>query len=206
MIELSQIGERLLAAMINRSVPLQDFLAEQSPAVAEARGAIVAEPDARLQRCGKYDFDAAHQLDVALFLGKAKPCLGIEAKLGDEELLKTPFEKRFLKGCGTSHGGSRIAGSMISILEGKLPEDCDRANVVVERQGTIHKLLPTWFLIVRKRTLDAWLASGRPDFSRHCIVLTFEALASRYGDRDSFNALVRELVDGDYHRAWVDAG
>ena len=67
-------------------------------------------------------------------------------------------------------------------------------------------MLPTWFLVVRQRTLDAWLASGRPDFSRHCIVLPFESLASRFGDRASFNALVHDLVDGDYHRAWVAPG
>ena len=45
----------------------------------------------------------------------------------------------FLKGCGTSHGGARISGSMISILEGKLPRDCDRASFNALVDGDYHR-------------------------------------------------------------------
>jgi hypothetical protein len=204
MIQLTHIGETLLSEMINRSRPVRDFLAEHSLPIASVGNKVNAHSEVQLRHCGRYRFDGAHKLDVAILLGGIKSCVGLEAKLGRDRLSKAEFEKRFLKKCGISHSDSRISGSMISILEGKLPKACDRRDIIVEQQDVDYKLLPCWLLVVRKRILDVWSRSGRPELSQNCVVLSFEDFVSRYGGREPFNDLVQKLVDVDYYRDWME--
>lgn len=207
MIQLTHIGEILLAEMINRSPSVQDFLAEHDLPIVIVGDKVNAGAEIQLGTCGKYRFDGAHKLDVAIWHGGTKSCIGLEAKLGQDRLSKAEFERRFLNKCSISHSGSRISGSMISILEGKLPEACDREDVIVKHQGIDYKLLPKWLLIMRKRILDMWQRSGRPELSRNCIVLAFEDIVSRYGGREPFNNLVQQFLKvDDYYRKWIVEG
>lgn len=143
-IQLSHIGELLLAKMIHRSRPVQELLFRCIASPASAGGELVAVPEVQLGRSGKYRFDGAHKLDAAILLTEKGNCLGIEAKPGRDRLSKTEFEKRFLKDCGTSHSDSRISGSMIAILDGKLPNMCERGGGGVEYDNTDYRLLPEW--------------------------------------------------------------
>jgi hypothetical protein len=204
MIKLTHIGEMLLAEMINRSRPVRNLLAEQSLPIASVRNKVNALAEIQLHHYGRYQFDGAHKLDVAILLRGIKSCVGLEAKLGRDRLSKAEFEKRFLKKYGISHSGSRISGSMISILEGKLPEPYTLNNVIVKHQDIEYKLLPCWLLVVRKSILDVWSRSGRPALSQNCIVLSFEDFVNRYGGRERFNDLVQKLVDVDYYREWIE--
>jgi hypothetical protein len=204
MIKLSHVGEILLAEMIKRSQAVRRLLGEHDASVTEAENELRVESEVRLCTCGSYGFDGAHKLDVVLLLGRTRTCLGIEAKLGTKRLGKGEFERRFLGACRTSHGNTRIAGSMIAILDGRLPDSCDRREVFVQYEQTRYRLLPMWFLVVRERTLKAWSQGRCPGLSCNCAIIAFDMIVKKYGGRDKFNSLVAELVGGDYYREWIE--
>jgi len=203
-INLSNIGEILLSEMINRSHAVQELLTQSISFISLTEKEFIAVPEAQLNRFEKYGFDGAHKLDVALLFGNTRKCLGLEAKLGIERLNRREFDKRFLMECGTSHGKSRISGSIIAILEGKLPNRRESSRIIVKHQQTEYELLPTWILVVRNRILNDWSRLGRPSLSDHCHILPFEKIVGNFGGRDLFNSLVREILEGDYYREWIE--
>ena len=176
MIQLSHIGELLISEMFSRSENVRHFLVHNVLPPSLSTSTLQAIPEIQLTRCGKYRFDGAHKIDVVVMASETKECLAIEAKLGNDRLGMREFEKRFLMGCGTSHGDSRISGGMVSILEGKLPVGCETETVIVEYQEDTYRLLPRWILIVRQRIIDAWLKNGRPSLTNRCIVFAFESI------------------------------
>lgn len=204
MIQLSQIGELLLAEMFNGSEKVRQLFVEKGLLYTITMTDLRAIPEVQLTRCGKYRFDGAHKVDVVVIVQSKRECIAIEVKLGFDRLGKHEFEKRFLKRCGKSHGERRISGSMIAILEGKLPASCENEPIVVNYRGAIYHLVPQWALVVRRRVLDAWGKNGRPAFSEKCVPLSFESVVSRYGGRGPFNALVSKLACGDYYREWIE--
>lgn len=206
MIQLSHIGELLISEMFNRSENVRHLLVNNVLSPSLSTSALQAIPEIQLTSCGGYRFDGAHKIDVAVMASKTKECLAIEAKLGHDRLGRREFEKRFLKGCGTSHGDSRISGSMVSILEGKLPVGCEKEAVIVEYREDTYRLLPRWVLVVRQRIIDAWLKNGRPSLTHRCIAYAFESIVSCYGGSEPFNELVSELISGDYYQEWIGDG
>lgn len=198
--DLTDIGESLIAEMFNRSERVRGLLlsrvGERGSFLAEAR----ACPEVQLCNCGHYRFDGAHKVDVALLHRDRGICVPCEAKLGQDRLSASAFDGRFLQPCGTSHKDSRIAGSMIAILEGRLPETCCDRPVVVRHEGVEYTLTPLWFLIVRRRVIESW--GRKSPVSQNCLTVPMEDIVEAYGGAARFNELVTELITKDYYREW----
>lgn len=202
MVQLTHIGEQVIAAMFNQSEDVRRTLLSKV-AEKDISLSFQAMPELPLENCGNYRFDGAHAIDIAVLFPESSKCLAIEAKLGVERLAANAFRERFLNQCGISHGGARITGSMVAILEGKLPPECTGEPVFVKFDGRSYRLLNSWVLIVRQRILDGWNRNGWPDLTDRCIPISFESIVASYGDSEKFNALVYKLIDGDYYQEWI---
>ena len=203
MIELTHIGGSLIAEMLNSSPKVRQLLGDKlGPLFLQGEAMAVAELS--LGRCAQYMFDEAHGVDVGLLLPETSQCVPIELKLGADRLAKSDFDKRFLQPCKTSHAGTRISGSMISVLERKLPVPEGEA-VETCHQGVNYKLTAEWILIVREQVLSAWNASETPALSANCKIVTMESVVAAYGDKKDFNDLVTKLLSADYYDKWFGA-
>ena len=201
MIELTHIGELLIAEMLNSSSKVRELFGDKLGVSLMDNGNVVAVPEVSLASCGQYTFDGTHAVDVGLLLPGTLKCVPIEAKLGTDRLSKPEFEKRFLQSCWVSHGGTRISGSMTSILERKLPAAID-GDVEVRRNGVSYKLTPEWILVVREQVLSSWKANGVPALSSNCSILSIEEVVSAFGNKNDFNELVAKLISADYYQNW----
>ena len=206
MIQLTQIGQRLLAEMLGRSPAVMQALVQAAWSSTPARipTELRAVADLQLTACGKFGFDGAHKINVAILAPTIHDCLAVETRLGLDRLGQRDFDKRFLQPCTGSHKNSRVAGSMIAILERKLPDPDERHAVQTEHAGETYRVRPRWALVVRQRTLDDWQAHGRLALSENCVPLSFESLVAALGGRDPFNALVADLLPRDYYAAWIE--
>jgi hypothetical protein len=194
-LKLEHVGEQLIAQMLVHSATARDLVSGDS----DFHYAV--DPEAPLwQWCGRR-FDGAHRLDIGLFDLSARRCIAVEAKLGLTRMSAREFTRRFLNGCGTSHEGRRIKGSVISILERKLP-GAEYEPIEVVRDGKTYVLDSPWTLIVRDEILEAWSRSERPPLSEKCRILSLQRIVESFGDKESFNNLVTDLVKGDYYEQW----
>ena len=157
----------------------------------------------QLGTCERFRFDGAHKIDIAILDKTGSSCIPCEAKLGNDRLGKIQFEKRFLESCQTSHKDTRIAGSMIAILERKLPSPCLTAPIMVSQEGKDYQMTLPWVLILRKAIHESWTKSGVPTLSTRCIHISFETLVEAFGGKTPFNSLVSELVRFDYYGTWM---
>ena len=204
MIQLTHIAEFIVAEMYNRSPAVRQLFAEQLLRLNSVPESTTAIPNLQLGSCGSYQFDGAHKIDIAILDRTTSSCIPCEAKLGNDRLGKSEFEKRFLKPCSTSHGNRRINGSMIAILDGKLPDQCSNSSILVSHEGNEYQVVPIWVLIVRERILNSWAKNGMPALSSSCIRVSFEAIVDSFGGRVPFNSLVTELVHFDYYEKWIN--
>jgi len=202
MIEPTHIAEYLIAGMYNRSPGVRALFAEQLGRTIPFPDGSTAIPNLQLTTCGPFRFDGAHKIDIAILDKAAFSCIPCEAKLGNYRLGKTEFEKRFLGSCLTSHKNTRIAGSMIAILERKLPSTCLNSPVLVRHEGRDYQVTLPWVLILRKTVYDSWTKYGVPLLSHSCIHISFEAIVEALGGKTPFNSLVGELVNFDYYETW----
>jgi len=159
-------------------------------------------PEIRLNKCGPLIFDGAHKVDVSALSSELNVCIAIEAKLGLDRLSKNEFNKRFISDCGTSHAGTRVKGSMISILDGLLPKQCTEKLSITYSSKT-YQLQTSWILICREKVIKNWNENGYPDLSRSCKIVCFEKLVELYGGKEPFNKLVSELLDQNYYSELV---
>lgn len=199
MIQISHIGEELIAQMLSESTEAMEAVCNGFPANGDQN---IFVPEIRLNNCGALGFDGVHKVDIAVLNSVTKSCYPVEAKLGFDRLGKNEFEKRFLKECGTSHGDSRVTGSMISILERKLPDTCANRDLSVMHGENTFLLTPKWSLVCRKSIIEKWKQAGRPALSSNCHVVAFENLVEMYGSHSAFNSLVKQLVSFDYYKMW----
>ncbi len=202
MIEQTHIAEDLIAEMYNRSQGVRALFAEALKGVIAFPDRLTAVPNLQLSACAEYRFDGAHKIDMAILDRTASSCVPCEAKLGKDRLGKKEFENRFLKPCLTSHRDSRIAGSMISILERKLPSRCLDTPVLVNHEGRAYQVTSPWILIMRRSIYDSWKRHGAPSLSPACIHISFESIVQAFGRKVPFNSLVAELVSFDYYETW----
>jgi hypothetical protein len=200
MIELSHIGETLIARILNESVNARDYMRSTG---SEFGQNIIAIPELRPNNCGSLMFDGTHRIDIAVLDHDNKICHPIEAKLGLDRLAKFSFNKRFLNDCSTSHNGSRVCGSMIAILERKLPPQCRHLPLYVTHNGDTYQVSDNWTLVCRAQVAVNWTANGSPDLSAKCTIVTFENLVKSFGDRERFNKLVQSMLDEDFYSRWV---
>jgi hypothetical protein len=203
MIDSTHIAEYLISEMYNRSVKVRVLFAELLRGVVPFPDKSTAVPNLQLSTCAGFRFDGAHKLDIAIFNGTQFFCIPCEAKLGKNRLGKRQFDNRFLIPCSTSHKGSRIAGSMIAILERKLPDACLNAPIFVSHDGRDYEVALPWILIARKAILDSWQKCGPPSFSPACIHVSFEAIVEALGGKTQFNSLVGDLLSFDYYETWM---
>jgi hypothetical protein len=203
MIEPTHIAEYLIAEMYNRSSEVRALFAEQLSRVISLPDKPTAVPNLQLSACARFRFDGAHKIDIAILDKTHFSCIPCEAKLGNDRLGKREFQNRFLKSCLTSHRNSRIAGSMIAILERKLPSPCFNAPVLVSHEGRDYQVASPWILIMRKTIHDSWKKYGVPSLSPACIHVSFEAIVEAVGGKTPFNSLVGELVSFDYYKTWM---
>jgi len=202
MIKPTHIAECLIAEMYNRSPDVRALFAEQLGRTISLSDGSTAIPNLQLTTCGPFRFDGAHKIDIAVLDKATFSCVPCEAKLGNDRLGKTDFEKRFLGSCRTSHKNTRIAGSMIAILERKLPSPCLNYPVFVNHEGKDYRVISPWVLILRKTVCDSWTKYGAPLLSPACIHISFEAIVRALGGKVRFNSLVGELVNFDYYETW----
>ncbi len=200
MIELNHIGEALICKLINRSDSVKSVLMK---AMEIESSTFFAVPEIRLDACARLIFDGVHKVDICILDRESKTCFPIEAKLGLDRLSKNEFAKRFMKPCKTSHNDTRVAGSMISILERQLPTQCMNQDLYITYQGEKYLVLEKWGLIARSVIHDKWLSNGFPTLSFNCKHLAFEDLASSYGNKGSFNCLVTEMLQVNFYEQWV---
>lgn len=203
MIQLTHIAEFIIAEMYNRSPEVRRFIAEQLSSSISLPDRSTAVPNLQLATCRPFKFDGAHKIDVAILDKATLSCIPCEAKLGNDRLRKAEFEKRFLRLCLTSHKNTRITGSMIGILERKLPSPCLNSPVLVSHEGKDYHVTSSWVLIVRKAILDTWTKYGVPSVTSACIPVSFEAIVDSLGGKMPFNSLVGDMVNFDYHEAWM---
>jgi hypothetical protein len=159
-------------------------------------------PEIRLNKCGSLIFDGVHKVDVSALSSESYTCIAIEVKLGLDRLSKNEFNKRFISNCGTSHLETRVKGSMISILEGRLPEQCT-GNLSVTYSFKAYELRESWVLICREKVIKNWDERGYPNLSKNCKIVCFESLVELYGGKERFNLLVSDLLDHDYYNEWM---
>ena len=195
MIQLSHIGEVLISRMIESSSQVRNEV------LGHNKG-FEFSPEIRLNKCGPLIFDGVHKVDVSALSSELNACIAIEAKLGLDRLSKNEFNKRFISDCGTSHEGTRVKGSMISILEGRLPEQCTE-KLSVTYSSKAYQLQDSWVLICREKVIKNWNENGYPDLSKNCKIVCFENLVELYGSKEPFNKLMSELLDQDYYSEWV---
>ncbi len=194
MIELTHIGEALIAEMLNSSVKVRELFCIE-------KGDMVAVPEIPLVKCGQYGFDVSHKINVGLLIHDSRKCLPIEAKLGADRLDRESFDKRFLRPCVSAREEKRITGSMTAILDRKIPVSADEKIQVVYKENS-YALTQEWVLVVREKVLASWVSNGRPSLSPNCRIIAMENIVSVYGDAAAFNALVSKVISGDYHRQW----
>lgn len=200
MIQLNHVGEHLISAIINRSADIKLVMQSVFGISPEH---LLAVPEIRLDRCEHLIFDGAHKIDISLLDMRNNTCIPIEAKLGLDRLSKSEFEKRFLKGCHTSHNETRIAGSMISVLERLLPPECNDKQLSVIYEGQRFTLSNQWGLISREKIFNRWNQGSFPKLSANCRHLKFEELVRKFGSKDNFNSLITELLDVDFYSQWI---
>lgn len=200
MIQLTHIGEALICELINNSYEVRSFLRSE---LALPFDEFVALPEVSLDPCSGLIFDGTHKVDICILDAKSKVCFPIEAKLGLDRLSQKAFNGRFLSPCKTSHGGSRVSGTMISILEGKLPAQCQGSNLSVTYKDHQYVLTKEWGLITREKVYSKWEINGFPCISDKCKYLNFEDVVKKYGTSTDFNELVYKLLNADFYKQWV---
>ncbi len=203
MIKLTHIAEYVIAEMYNRSPEVRVLFNEQLNRLISIPVGSTAVANLQLCNCGRFRFDGAHKIDIAILDKTGSSCIPCEAKLGNVRLGKTQFEKRFLEPCQTSHKDTRIAGSMIAIFERKLPSQCLASSIMVSHEGKDYQMTLPWALILREAIHRSWTKSGVPSLSSRCINISFESLVEAFGGKTPFNSLVSELVRFDYYDTWM---
>jgi hypothetical protein len=205
-ISLNDFGERLIARMVNelrgdfidlcelRNFEDQAFLAGAKP---------IAFTEQKLEPYGGKIFDGASRVDLVVRTS-AQDGTPFEVKLGTTRLTKSRIDNEWLSGCGFSHHGERLCGNMMSILERKFPDELSSADLQVKPPDTLPlRLTRTWFLIARDTVLKKWQGTGRPAFSNRVRFLSFESIVDRFGGKEKFNGLVRNMLEFDYYDQWM---
>lgn len=201
MIQLTHIGEALICELFNNSCEVRSFLRAE---LALPFDEFIAIPEVSLDPCSGLIFDGVHKVDICILDVHSKMCFPIEAKLGLDRLSHKTFNSRFLNPCRTSHEDSRVSGSMISILERKLPAQCQGYDLSVTYKEHKYVLTKEWALITRGKVYSKWETNGFPCISRGCSYLIFEEIVRKYGTSNDFNKLVSKLLNVDYYKQWVE--
>jgi hypothetical protein len=149
---------------------------------------------------GQLICDGAQKVDV-LCASSGQRAIAFELKLGETLLGTEAFQNRFVGQCSTSHAGSLLTGSMISVLDRRFSEsESAILRASVNTLGSWEVVRP-WWLVVRNTVWTRWKNSGIPTLNSGRI-LVLEKVIRAAGGEDVFNGLVRELLCGNFFKAW----
>ena len=214
-IELSHIGERLIAGMLNRLAQRRELrrvtcafaghtLADDIGA-GHLRGSLEFLPDVTLLfvRSGTIEYrrDGEQRVDV-LCAGGARAIV-FEAKLGETRMAENAFRQRFCRPCKkTSHLDPRLRGSMVAVLERSFPLRGKPDLVAVARGGDgPWTLVQPWWLVVRRSVIDMW--RDGPPVSAKARVLDFDSLAAQACQtKREFDRMVMGVVGSGFAENW----
>lgn len=203
-VSLTHLGEALVARMANTlRADFLDLCGLLDRAYFDGDIEPIAHAEVPLSPYSSRSFDGAHKVDLVVLLGRD---LGVpfEVKLGGTRMTRRRVDEEWLDRCSLSHGGRRIRGNMMSILERKfpneLPQDDLKARLKPDRYV---ELTEEWFVIARRNVLEGWNGASCPSFSPRARLLDFESVVDRFGGREPFNDMVHDLLNFDYYDAWV---
>jgi hypothetical protein len=148
---------------------------------------------------GDLTCDGAQKVDV-LCGSSGQRAMAFELKLGEERLRTNEFQSRFLRECSTSHAGSRLKGTMISVLDRRFLGS-DAAVLCASVSTNAWEVVRPWWLVVRKVVWLRWAQTGIPSLTNGRFLL-LEKVVQEFGGEEAFNDLVRELVCGNFFEAW----
>lgn len=96
----------------------------------------------------------------------------------------------------------------MAVLERRFT-DTSVERLVVNVAGERLELIRPWFVVTRRKVLEAWKRNS-PAFSDAVRQVAFEDVVAGFGGGAAFNELVRRLLEIDYYNEWVahdpDAG
>lgn len=204
-ISLSHLGEIVFAEMANgkpesvlRALGLCE-IADLDFVLSQDRFAF---HETKLSPHGGYGFDGAHRVNVTLWI---RPNLAVayELKLGSTRLTKSRIDEELLKDCRLSHNDTRVAGSMMAILDRRFGSIAPSEGLSVELGDQTVPLARCWFIIVKRQVLERWTVDARPAFSDHTKYKTINEIVEAFGGREDFNELVGQLLKFDYFDKWL---
>ncbi len=205
-ISLPHLGEAIVAAMANRKrhgvidalelseVADPDFVTELDQ---------FAFAECRLSPHGDYTFDGASRVDVTLWL-RPDCAVACELKLGTSRLTKTRIDDEFLVDCRPSHGGQRLAGNMMAILDRRFGSHAPTQGLAVQIAQRSVPLADDWYVIVQPSVLKRWTVEAAPAFSNRTRCVSINAIVDAFGGKEPFNELVGELLDVDFYDTWIE--
>lgn len=149
---------------------------------------------------GKLICDGAQNVDV-LCVSSGQQAIAFELKLGQTLLGTKDFQNRFLAECSTSHAGSRLTGSMISVLDRRFSGSDSAMLRASINTAESWEIVRPWWLVVRNAVWTRWKQTGIPSLNNGRI-LVLEKMARAAGGEDVFNDSVRELLCENFFTAW----
>ena len=162
-----------------------------------------AFPESKLCPQNGYTFDGMHRVDVTLWI-REDLAVACELKLGCTGLNKANIDGK-LKSCRLVQGNTRVAGSMMAILDQNFDFADPPTSLSVQLDDKTVPLCRDWFVVAHKQILDRWKGNSRPAFSCHAKCVSISAIVEAFGGREEFNDLVREQLTFDYFSEWIAA-
>ena len=156
-----------------------------------------------LESHGGYLFDGASRVDVVLWI-KPELAVACELKLGTARLTARRFETEFLVDCRESHGGKRLAGNMMSILDRRFGDLAPKDGLSVWLDDACIPLARQWHLILQPSVISKWRNGESPAFSAQTNCVSIKNVVDTYGDSVDFNKLVKKQIDFDYYKSWIN--
>jgi len=201
-LSLSHVAECVLARIANQrrdAFMRVTGLAEDAEAEFIRDIPELASCEAHIEPVSGRAFDGACRVDVVVRIhpGAATAC---ELKLGTTGLGKTRVNK-WLRPCMPSHGNRRWSGNAMAVLERQFSETFSGDLIARVGQERL-RLTPAWVVVARRQVLRQW-EKDPPNFSGAVRKVAFEDIVERFGGRQPFNALIREMLDVDYFEQWV---
>jgi|GEM_PF-3747106 len=190
--------------MFSKSTPVRELFAKQKPPLQKVIVKSVAHAEMKLHRCYEYKFDGAHAIDVGFVDAETATVVPCEVKLGFDRLSSSEFTSRFMGQCSVSaHNDKRIAGQMVAILDGRLPDVCERRQITAIVEDKTFTLEGEWYLVLRKSVLTRWERTSKPALSERCTTISFEDIVESFGSPSDFNSLVADFLQFDYFKEWL---
>jgi hypothetical protein len=208
-VALTHVGEAVISTMIDSMrwefIELCGLAGRADKAFFSDKTRRLVYTNTKLATYGGLNFDGASCVDIFV---RVKENLGVpfELKLGETRLTKSRIDEEWLSGCEPSHKGKRWKGNMMSILERKFPASPERDGLKACPNGVEIPLTQEWFIIARSWIIESWTGAARPDFGPNVHLISFEAIVEKFGGKESFNKMVSNLLNFDFHSSWVENG